>query len=39
MSHPRSPAALPSHAVSAGELWGFSSAERAQIIGGCQESG
>lgn len=31
--------ALPSHAVSAGELWDFSSAEQAQIIRACQESG
>lgn len=30
---------LPSHAVSVGELWDFSSAEQAQIIGACQESG
>lgn len=35
VSHSR----LPSHAVSAGELWGFSSAEQAQIMGACQESG
>lgn len=29
----------PSHAISVRELWDFSSAEQAQIIGACQESG
>lgn len=38
-SFPTRRVALPSHAVSAGELWDFSSAEQAQIIGACQESG
>lgn len=38
-SFPARRVALPSHAVSAGELWDFSSAEQAQIIGACQESG
>jgi len=38
-SFPARRVALPSHAVLAGELWDFSSAEQAQIIGACQESG